>query len=275
MKNKKLSNLLDVLIIIWMNFCVIVFGIWISAIPITKSKSFYMSHFEKNKSAQIYLKSASMFPDSDPLEIMEKVADITIDYYFGNAKEYQVEINGEKLFNEDEVRHMKDVKELYIKGQIIAVICFMTMIGCIFYLARHFRRIKKKLVITTISFYGVIVLLVIGMFVWGYVSYKTAPEEERALNDYFIYLFINFHHLLFPDPDKFNLATGQNGYDIYTLTKILNSKLFMDAGIIIFVTTLVVILLWFTVIIIYCKNYEKIAKKVDEIHERARNSQMS
>lgn len=268
MENKK-DKFLDALVIILMNFCVFVFGIWISAIPITKSKSFYMNHFKNNVIGQEHLKNSFMLDDDEALKVMEDVADLTIGYYFGNLKEYQLEINGTKLFNEDEVRHMRDVKDLYIIGQIIAVICFLLSIFCLLYLIRHFRRIKKPLIKYTICFYGFLLILVISFLIWGLVSFKTAPANERELNSYFTYLFINFHHLIFPNIDKFNLATGGAGYDIYTLTRILNSKLFMDAGIIIAVVTLTCILLWFVIIIIFSLNHKKIIKKVDEIHEKA------
>jgi len=271
MKNKR-TKLLDALMILLINFCVIVFGIWISAIPITKSKSFYMNHFKKNTEGIKHLQSDYMFPDEDPLKIMESVADITINYYFGNAPVYQVEINGEKLFNDDEVRHMADVKVLYIGGQIIAVISFFIGIVCLFYLVRHFRRIKDAILKYTFVFYGIFGVLIIAFLIWGMVSYQTAPASERAYNSYFNYLFVNFHHLIFPNIDKFNLATGQDGYDIYTLTRILNSKLFMDAGIIIASVTLTCIIIWFVIIFIFRKNYDKIAKRVDEIHENARKS---
>ena len=51
MEDSKLRSFVDALIIMVTNFCIIVFGIWISTIPIAKSKSFYMSHFEKNEEA--------------------------------------------------------------------------------------------------------------------------------------------------------------------------------------------------------------------------------
>lgn len=271
MKTRKIDAFVDCMVIFIVNLCVIIFGIWISAIPLTKSKNFYMSHFEHNQAAINHLQSDHMFKDYDPYVILEDVAEITIDYYFGNSKEYQVMIDGTPLFNEDEVRHMKDVKDLYVGGQIIAVIAFVLMVGGLFYLAIHFRRIRKRLVVVTCVFYGVVILLVGAFFLWGYISYINAPELERNANGYFVYAFINFHYLLFPfNPDKVALATGQNGYDIYTLTRILDDKLFMDAGIIIGIVTFCVIILWFIVIIAFYKLHKKLAKKVDEIHEQAR-----
>lgn len=271
MKTKKIDAFIDCMVIFIVNLCVIIFGIWISAIPLTKSKNFYMSHFKNNEVAINHLQSDHMFSDYDPYVILEDVAEITIDYYFGNSKEYQVMIDGTPLFNEDEVRHMKDVKDLYVGGQIIAVIAFVLLVGGLFYLAIHFRRIRKRLVVVTCVFYGVVLLLVGAFFLWGYISYMNAPELERTVNGYFVYAFINFHYLLFPfNPDKVALATGQNGYDIYTLTRILDDKLFMDAGIIIGIVTVCVVLLWLIVIIVFYRLHKKLAKKVDEIHEQAR-----
>lgn len=267
MKNK----ILDALVIIFTNLFIIIFGIWISAIPITKSKSFYMSHFEENIRAKNFVMDNY---NANPDKVMEDVADITIDYYFGNAKEYQVIVDGENLFNEYEVRHMKDVLDLYVLGQIIAVISFFLLIACIFYLGRHFRRIKNKILIYTGIFYGILIIL-IGLFmIWSYntMNYYVALGYT---DDYFTYLFINFHHLIFPNNDKFLLATSQGPYTgaLNTLTTFLDSNLFMDAGIIIGIVTVLVVLLWFIIIIAFSKLHGKIVQKVDEIHERARNSQ--
>lgn len=230
-----------------------------------------MNHFEKNTFAKQLIQNE--YDVEEPLEVLEQVADITIDYYFGNAKEYQVIIQDgdweRKLFNKDEVRHMKDVKDLYVGGQIIAILSFMILIACLFYLVRHFRRIRKTILIYTGVFYGILLLLVVAFVIWGYVSYQSDPYKDS--NPFFIYLFINFHYLLFPfQPDKVALATGQNGYDIYTLTRILDTQLFMDAGIIIGIVVVITIFIWITGLIVFYKLHPKIVKKVDEIHERAR-----
>lgn len=267
------NKILDALVIIFTNFFIIVFGIWVSAIPITKSKSFYMNHFSENEQAKAYV---NYYYEIDPMELMEQIADITIDYYFGNASEYQVMVEGEALFNEYEVRHMKDVKDLYIIGQIIAVISFFLLIACIFYLGRHFRRIRKKLIIYTAVFYGILVILVGAFMIW---SYNTMMDyvQKGYTRDYFTYVFINFHHLIFPNQDKFLLATSQGKYSnaLYTLTTFLDSQLFMDAGIIIGVVTISLVLIWLAIIILFYVMHPKICKKVDEIHERARNSQVT
>lgn len=267
------TKILDALVIIFTNFFIIVFGIWISTIPITKSKSFYMNHFSENERAKVYV---DYYYDIDPMELMEQIADITIDYYFGNAEEYQVMVDGEPLFNEYEVRHMKDVKDLYIIGQIIAVVSFFLLIACIFYLGRHFRRIRKKLIIYTISFYGILVVLVGAFMIWSYYTMLEYVEKGYTA-DYFTYLFINFHHLIFPNQDKFLLATSQGKYSnaLYTLTTFLDSNLFMDAGIIIGVVTVSLVIIWFIIITLFYIKHPKICKKVDEIHERARNSQIA
>ncbi len=268
MKNSKLTAALDIIVIFVANFCIFVFGIWISAIPITKSKSFYMRHFNENENAKYVLEC---YYHEDPMTIMEKTADITINYYFGNEKEYQIVVDGVPFFNEYEVRHMADVKELYIKGQIIAVISFFTLLACLFYMVRWFRRLRKKVLIYTGCFYGLLFILVGAFLLWGYIDYK----NDKYGNGYFVNLFINFHHLIFWNNDKFLLATSQGPYSgaLYTLTTILDTRLFMDAGITIAITTLSVILLWFATIIVFYRLHPKITRKVDEIHERARSSQ--
>lgn len=261
---RKRDLLLDILVITITNICIIVFGIWISAIPVTKSKSFYLNQFEKNTYAEKRIER--WYPGVDGKEVMDNVADITIEYYFGNAEEYQLIVDGEEFFNEYEVRHMKDVKDLYVGGQIIAVICFMGLIACFFYLAKHFRRIKRRIVFTTLGFYSVVIIL-IGLFVlYSYLQY-----DKGMFSSFFQSLFINFHHIIFPNEDKFLLATSQGPYEgvLYTLTSILNLDFFMNAGIIIGVVTGIVILIWFIIIFIFTKLHNRIAKKVDIMHERA------
>lgn len=254
---------LDKIAVLVFNFSIIVFAIWISAIPITKSKSFYMNHFGENTRAlKIYT-----------IDELEKVADITIDYYFGNAEEYQVILdNGVALFNEDEVRHMADVKVVYITGQVIAVISFLLMLASALYIIRRFRKVSKDLLIFTGVFYGIVLILIGAFLLWGYVNYRNDPYH----NSYFVHIFTNFHYLIFPfQPDKVALATGQNGYDIETLTLILNTDVFMDAGIIIGSVVVVSIILWWAIAIILHIYRHKIIKKVDEIHERARHTKIA
>mgnify|MGYP004638437187 FL=1 len=268
MEDSKLRSFVDALIIMVTNFCIIVFGIWISTIPIAKSKSFYMSHFEKNEEAIQVLSGMS---DEDPMAILERIADITIEYYFGNAKEYQVEIDGVPFYSDNEVRHMREVKTLFVIGQTIAVISFFTLIACIFYLARWFRRMRKKIIVYTACFYCGLIVLIGLFFLWGYINYMNDPYH----NSYFAHLFINFHRLIFWSEDKFLLATSQGKYEgaLANLTLALDLKLFSDAAIIIGLVTLGMILLWLITIIVFYKLHPLITRKVDEIHERARNSQ--
>ena len=227
-----------------------------------------MNHFENNEYAKEWL--AERY-DEEPLKIMEKVADKTISYYFGNDDEYQIEVDGNQFFNKYEVQHMRDVKDLYVIGQIIAVISFFTFIACFFYIARWFRRMRKKIVIYTACFYGGLLVLVGIFLLISYVNYK----NDEFGNSYFVHMFINFHHLIFWDNDKFMLAisSGKYGGVLKTLTTILDTQLFMDAGIIIAIVTLSIILLWIVTIIVFYKLHPAIARKVDDIHERARNSQ--
>lgn len=261
----KKALLLDVLVIILTNICIIVFGIWISAIPVTKSKTFYLNQFDDNQI--VHRRLERWYPNEDPDKILNDIADLTINYYFGNAEEYQYYIDGEEFFNEHEVRHMKDVKDLYVGGQIIAVICFFILIACIFYLAKHFRRIKRRIVFTTLGFYLAVIIALGGFVLYCYTLYSNGVYDS-----FFRSLFINFHHIIFPNEDKFLLATSQGPYNgaLYTLTTILDLNFFMNAGIIIGIVTGAVILIWFIIIAIFVIKHKRIAKKVDDMHERAK-----
>lgn len=263
------TRVVDCLVIVLINICVIVMGIWLSAIPIAKSKTYYIDRYKENPVAIKIINQK--FPGVDVDEAIDKIAGVNIDYFFGNLEEYQVEINGVKLFNEYEVRHMKDVKDLFIVGQILACIFLFILIACVFYACRYFRRLRKVVVNTTLCFYGVVIIL-LGLFVlWGYNTYMT--DEYKEYNTLFTYLFINFHKIIFfYDYDKFLLATSQEQYSgvLWTMTRFMNSDFFMEIGIRIAITVGVFVLLWVGIIITYYIMYPKICRKIDEIHERAK-----
>lgn len=261
------SNFLDVVVIIFVNIAVIVMGIWLSVIPIAKNKNYYVKRFSQNEVAINIIEER--FPGADVDEVIDKVASINIDYFFGDATEYQVEINGVKLFNEYEVRHMEDVMDLFVVGQSLAVIILMLLIASIFYLGIRFKNIRYKLVITTIGFYIGVLLLILLFILWSYNTYQN--DEFKDYNNFFIYAFINFHKIIFfYDYDKYLLATSQGPYNgvLWTMTRFLNSEFFMGVGITIAIAILISIILWISVIVVIYKLHPKIVKKLEENDER-------
>ena len=263
------TRVLDCTVIVLINISVIVMGIWLSIIPIAKNKNYYVNRYEENEVAIRIIERT--YPGVDIDDAIDKIAQVNIDYFFGNLEEYQVEINGIKLFNEYEVRHMKDVKDLFVVGQTLAVIFLMILIACFFYVCRYFRRLRKVVVNTTLCFYGAIIILLILFVIWSYNTYMT--DEYKEYNTFFTYAFINFHKIIFfYDHDKYLLATSQGEYEgvLWTMTRFMNSEFFMEIGITIAIVVVLFILLWIGIIITYYCLYPKICKKVDEVHERAK-----
>ena len=98
-------------------------------------------------------------------------------------------------------------------------------------------------------------------------------DEYKEYNTFFTYAFINFHKIIFfYDHDKYLLATSQGEYEgvLWTMTRFMNSEFFMEIGITIAIVVVLFILLWIGIIITYYCLYPKICKKVDEVHERAK-----
>ena len=274
MKISKWTKILDVIVVVLMNISVIVMGLWLSIIPIAKDKNYYINRYKENETAIKIIKNT--YPIVDVDEAIDIIAEVNVDYFFGNKEEYQVEINGIKLFNENEVRHMKDVKDLFIVGQILCILFLIILIGCAFYLCRYFRRIRKTLIIGTMGFYVGVLLLVLLFVIWSYNTYMNDPAKDY--NSFFVFAFINFHKIIFfYDYDKFLLATSQGPYygALWTMTRFMNSEFFFEIGIRIAVTVGIFILIWVGIIIAYSLLYNKICKKVDEVHERAKEFSIS
>ena len=269
MKVSKWTKVLDVVVVVLMNISIIVMGLWLSIIPIAKDKDYYVERYKENLTAKHIIETT--YPGVDVDEAIDIIAEVNVDYFFGNKEEYQVEINGIKLFNEHEVRHMKDVKDLFIVGQILCVFFLMILIACAFYLCRYFRRLKKTVIFGTVGFYvGILVLLII-FIIWSNHTYMN--DEYKEYNTFFTYAFINFHKIIFfYDYDKYLLATSQGPYEgaLWTMTRFMNSDFFMEIGIRIAVTVGIFILIWIGIIITYSALYKKICKKVDEVHEQAK-----
>ena len=94
------TRVLDCTVIVLINISVIVMGIWLSIIPIAKNKNYYVNRYEENEVAIKIIERT--YPGVDKDFAIDKIAQVNIDYFFGNLEEYQVEINGIKLFNEYE-----------------------------------------------------------------------------------------------------------------------------------------------------------------------------
>jgi integral membrane protein (TIGR01906 family) len=221
-------------------FFLIIITVWLTVVPITKAKSFYMYEYEKNDTSEVTGYSK---------EELEQITEQIIAYLFNKADSMQVEIDGQVVFSNQALIHMRDVRTLYTGGQIIAWIIFGLWLGIGIYFIFNFKRIRPYLFKYSMIVLGIIlvVLLIIGIV---------------AIID-FDYAFVLFHKVLFPDEQKFNDAFFSSisnydelpGVDNTMLVKILSIGLFMDVGIIIGVSVVVVLLIWFIICFILRKKY--------------------
>lgn len=232
----------DKILIGLFTFFLIIITVWLTVVPITKSKTFYMRQYEKNDTVD---------ETGYTTEELSVITDQIIAYLFNKADSMQVEIDGKIVFSNQALFHMRDVRTLYTGGQIIAWIILVLWIGIGVYLGLNFKRLrshflKYSLVVLAIVF---TVLLVVGII---------------AIID-FDYAFEMFHKIIFPNEQKFNDAFFSPvsnydelpGVDNMMLVKILSIELFMDVGIIIGISVFIVLLIWFIICFILRKKDKK------------------
>jgi integral membrane protein (TIGR01906 family) len=229
-------------LIVFFTFFLIVIAIWLTVIPLTKSKSFYISEYEKHDTYNNTGYSK---------EELGLITDKIIDFLFGRTEDMQVEINDEIVFSNQALIHMRDVRDLFTLGQVLGwiVLGLWIMIGI--YLYCNFHRIKKSLLkysIRTIIFLGCL-LVIIGIII---------------VID-FDFAFKAFHKIIFPNPTKFNDAffgTISNyeevaGVNNKMLITILSEGLFMDVAIYIGLGVVIILGIWFTGLIFINKSSKK------------------
>lgn len=261
-------KVLDKIVIIIFNICLLIVSIWISAIPIAKSKSYYQFQFkinniyegaDENQTPFFYTPEhygyAHYFTD-DELDIM---IDHIIEYLFGDKDTFALEINGEQVFGEAAVKHMADVKVLMINWQILSVIALVLMIGLFAYLCLRLKQVKKDLLTYTLIFYGLVVL---GFVIFFTITYFTTKNNYNTFTimDYFDQAFRNLHYLFFP----FQLDKVEGSFFNDTLTEILTIELFQTAIIIVIAVLFTLQLIWLLFTIIVRKYGDRIANKIKQ-----------
>lgn len=237
----KIKGFEKVLISLFTLFLIIV-TVWLTVVPITKSKSFYMNEYKKNDTVEV---------TGYTVDELGTITDQIIAFLFNKSETMQVEIGGKIVFSNQALYHMRDVRTLYNGGQFIAWIILILWIGIGVYLGLNFTRLKGHLLKYSAIVLGIVfvILLIVGII---------------AIID-FDYAFEMFHHIIFPDEQKFKDAffgyqsnyDELPGVDNLMLVKILSIGLFMDVGIIIGVSVFSVLVIWFIISIILRKKSQR------------------
>lgn len=223
----------------------VIIAVWITVVPLTKSKDFYMYEYKKNDTV------ATTGYSTEELEV---ITDSIINFLFNVSDDMQVEIDGEIVFSNQALIHMSDVRDLYNGGQVLAFAILFFTIAMGVFIFYNYRRLKGHLFKYSIVVYSLVgvLILVIGIF---------------AIIDFDL-VFDIFHRVIFPDDQKYNDAFFSSvsnyeeypGVDNLMLVKILSIGLFMDVGIIVGSFAVFVIIAW----IVYCYIVKKKSKK-DEL----------
>ena len=272
-------KIVDKLLIVLFNICLIIVAIWASAVPIAKSKSYYEKQFTKNEIYAHYedgelvqtrfhyvggtYHSSTYYTDEQLDIIIEHI----IDYLFKGKDTFELKmdnvmVNGEvvddvNIFGEVAVTHMEDVKVLFTVYRVISWIALAGMIAMIFYFLKRMKYVKKTLLSVTLIFYGVLFLL-IGIFLLIVLIHMKKDSIPLQMDWFLDTLWRDIHHLLF----MFQPEKVEGSFFNDTLTEVLTLELFITAVVIVVITLVSLLALWFATTVFARKYGEKISTKI-------------
>jgi hypothetical protein len=169
----------------------IVIGFIAIMIP-ANSKAFYHWQFEKHKTLDWVQSQASLMEDNSDYNqnVVRYVENMTeqqledlmmhvIRYCLWLEDDINVTVDGEylKIFREDEVAHMKDVKNIFGVGLILTLLCFLVCVAFLFFILNRYKEYyetSRKVPFITFGALGG-VFLVIALCVL--IDYKYMFEE--------------------------------------------------------------------------------------------------
>lgn len=237
------KKVLDYISIIIFSFGFILTSAFISIIPIASDNSYYMQQYIKNG-------VNNNLPYS--LEQLEEITKSITNYLFHGAESMQIAFDGKNVFSSQAISHMADVKVLFVDGSIIGYICIaLSIISLIYiiYRVKHIKKIFRKINYIT---YGVFLLLIVAIGIYAAVDFDDA--------------FVNFHHLIFPDPEKFNNAFFPWND---TLINILTIDFFFDIFFAIIIRVVAIFIVYFIIIqCLYGKTYIKIKNSFNKLKNK-------
>lgn len=223
-------KVLDKIIIVLTNVFLLIIAAFIITVPLTGSKNFYLYEFEKNNTS---------INTGYSEEELGDIADSIINFLMDKSDNMQIIINNAPVFSNQAINHMKDVKDLYIGGQKIAIIAVVLFVICCSYLIIFHKRLRYFLFKYSAITIGVFAIILLLFAIFAIVDFNNA--------------FIFFHKVIFPDEQKFRDAffgsiSNYNelpGINNQMLVLILDEQLFMDCGLIIGGFVLTTEVIWF------------------------------
>lgn len=255
-------KILDRILIVVFNFCLLMVTIILSAVCVAGSSGFYSRQFENT---QLYSKvengieyrSVIRFIDggseadwatfSD--EQLDQIAEHIISYLFTDQESFElimddviykgVKTDGVSIFGDVSVGHMVDVKELFQFFITLAWVLGGLALCIVGYGIWRRKEMKGLLLKYTLVFYAIFIGLILLFCGWALVDTLRAGKE---MAEYTRILWQNFHHLIFPfQADKF-----AGSFFADPLTEILSLEFFMAAVVTVLVVVGIVLVAWLT-----------------------------
>ena len=247
-----MKKVIDKILIPSMTVFILLVSVWLITMVLMGGKWYYRWQFEKNNTADtlswITKEGERITYNEDDLEI---IMNQMVDYLMNKEEDMQVVIDGKTVFSNQAIYHMRDVRDLMRRWSWITLLCMVFLGLSVFYLRKNFERFKGKMFKQTMITYAVIACILITVVVAMLVDFD--------------WTFTQFHHILFPSPEKFKDAFfgSVSNYEELPhirntlLVEILSLEVFFDAAFIIVAFILATLVAWSIFVIKYGKNNKK------------------
>lgn len=247
-----MKKVIDKILIPAMTVFILLVSVWLITMALMGGKWYYRWQFEKNNTAEslswLTKEGERITYNEDDLEI---IMNQMVDYLMNKEEDMQVVIDGKTVFSNQAIYHMRDVRDLMNRWTAITFVCMILLGLSIFYLRKNFEQLKNKMFKQTMITYAVIACILITVVVAMLVDFD--------------WTFTQFHHILFPSPEKFKDAFfgSVSNYEELPhirntlLVEILSLEVFFDAAFIIVTFILATLVAWSIFVIKYGKNNKK------------------
>lgn len=215
-------------IIVLFNILLAVLLIWSITYTLMTSSRFYRYEFAKQN-----VTARTGFTELQ----LEIIGDHIIDYLIDEKESLQIQINGESVFSIQAIKHMEDVKALFLGIQNVLWYAFVifVVVGIYLYVKRkeikkYFFKVNLIVFISLVSLFIIIGLFILINFDNAFnVFHRLIFWDEQSYRDSFFSDTSNYAHLEEP------------GIDNRMLVKILPMGLFSDAAAIIVIGSIVIL----------------------------------
>ena len=235
MRNKKIITIV-------FTITLIITVIFLILFPLAKSVSFYEYVFDKYGTSS-YTGYSS--------EELKRIAQHIIRFLFTDWDSFYFEINKEIVFSNQAIYHMEDVKALLQTFQMALVVIFILFVCLAVYI--YVKRAEYKDILFKYSLRTILVVVAIFLVI-GIVAIIDFPFAFRI-----------FHHIIFPNPQKFEDSffgsvsnyTEFPGVDNMMLVRILSNEFFIEFAVLEITIVLLVLGLYLLGTYLYKKKKEK------------------